>query len=68
MKIFYSIALVIFLVVALPCALYFIRYLASGDDRLRMQALRFYRWSALVALTTFNISIFRHIILIIIHW
>ena len=68
MTVFYWIAFVIFLAVAVPCVLYFARYLASGDDRLRFQAMRFYRWSALVVLTTFNIAIFRHIILIIIHW
>jgi len=46
----------------------FARYLTTGDDRLRFQALRFFRWSSLIVLTTFNVTIFRRIILIIIHW
>ena len=58
-------ALAVFVLTALPCALYFAAYLARGDDRLRAQALRFYRWSALVVLITFNITIFKHIILTI---
>ncbi len=68
MKVFYWIAFAILLTVAIPCVLYFGAYLASGQDRLRLIAVRFFRWSALVVLTTFNIAIFRHIILILIHW
>lgn len=68
MTVFYWIMFVIFLLVAVPCLLYFGRYLATGDDRLRYQATRFFRWSSLVVLTTFNVTIFRRIILIIIHW
>ena len=68
MKVFYWIAFVILLTVAIPCVLYFGAYLASGQDRLRLIAVRFFRWSTLVVLTTFNIAIFRHIILILIHW
>lgn len=47
---------------------FFARYLATGDDRQRYQAVRFFRWSSLVVLTTFNVTIFRRIILIIINW
>ncbi|HRP28102.1 MAG TPA: hypothetical protein PLG77_06690 [Burkholderiaceae bacterium] len=68
MKVFYWIAFIILLTVAIPCVVYFGAYLASGQDRLRLIAVRFFRWSALVVLTTFNIAIFRHIILILIHW
>lgn len=68
MTVFYWIAFVILLAVAIPCVLYFGAYLASGQDRLRFIAVRFFRWSSLVVLTTFNIAIFKHIILIIIHW
>jgi hypothetical protein len=68
MTVFYWIASILFLAVAAPCAFFFARYLATGDDRQRFLAVRFYRWAALVALATFNISIFRRIILIIIHW
>lgn len=68
MTVFYWIAFVILLTVAVPCVLYFGAYLASGQDRLRLIAVRFFRWSSLVVLATFNIAIFRHIVLIIIHW
>lgn len=68
MKVFYWIAFIILLTVAIPCVIYFGAYLASGEDRLRLIAVRFFRWSVLVVLTTFNIAIFRHIILILIHW
>ncbi|MBE2243893.1 MAG: hypothetical protein IAE86_14140 [Burkholderiaceae bacterium] len=68
MKVFYWIAFIILLTVAIPCVVYFGAYLASGQDRLRLIAVRFFRWSALVVLTTFNIAIFRHIILILVHW
>lgn len=68
MTVFYWVAFVVLLTVAVPCVLYFGAYLASGEDRLRLIAVRFFRWSALVVLTTFNISIFRHIIQILIHW
>ena len=62
---FLWVALAVFVLTALPCVLYFGAYLATGDDRLRAQALRFYRWSSLVVLVTFNITIFKHIILTI---
>jgi hypothetical protein len=68
MTVFYWIAFVLFVLVAGPCVFLFARYLTTGDDRLRFQALRFFRWSSLIVLTTFNVTIFRRIILIIIHW
>ena len=68
MNLFLWFALALFVCTALPCVLYFGAYLATGEDRTRLLAVRFYRWSSLVALTTFNISIFKHIILIIINW
>ena len=46
-----------FLAVAAPCAFFFARYLATGDDKQRFQAVRFYRWSALVALTGWLMSV-----------
>jgi len=61
-------ALAVFVLTALPCVLYFGAYLATGEDRFRALALRFYRWSSLVVLITFNITIFKHIILTIINW
>ncbi len=68
MKFFFWFAFVLFMLTAVPCVLYFGAYLATGEDRMREIAVRFFRWSSLVVLITFNITIFRHIILIIIHW
>ena len=68
MTVFYWIAGILFLLTAVPCVLYFGAHLASGAEGPRLMAVRFFRWSSLVVLTTFNIAIFRHIILIIIHW
>jgi len=68
MKYFFWFAFALFVLNAVPCVLFFGSYLAGGEDRKRAIAVRFFRWSALVVLTTFNITIFRHIILIIIHW
>lgn len=61
-------ALVLFVLTALPCVLYFGAYLATGEDRTREISVRFFRWASLVVLVTFNISIFKHIILTIINW
>jgi hypothetical protein len=68
MTVFYWIAGILLLVNAIPCVLYFGAHLASGEERPRLIAVRFFRWSSLVVLATFNISIFRHIILVIVHW
>lgn len=68
MKILFWIALPILLAVAVPSVVFWVRYLASGDEAQRALALRFYRWSALVVLTTFNIAIFSHIVQTIIDW
>jgi len=61
-------ALAVFVLTALPCVLYFGAYLATGEDRTRELSVRFFRWSSLVVLVTFNITIFKHIVLTIIHW
>ena len=62
---FLWIALAFFVAMALPCALYFGAYLGTGTLRFRLLALRFFRWSSLVVLITFNIEIFKHIVLTI---
>lgn len=68
MTVFYWIAGILLLLNAVPCIFFFAAHLASGEERPRLIAVRFFRWSSLVVLTTFNVSIFRHIILILIHW
>jgi hypothetical protein len=68
MTVFYWIAFVVFLIVALPCTILYALYLTSGKEGYRLQALRFYRWMALVALTTFNLAIFAGIIETLVNW
>ena len=68
MTAFYWIALALFVAAAVPAVVMFALYLGSGNDLLRERAVRFYRWAVLVVLITFNITIFKHIILTIIHW
>ncbi len=68
MTVFYWIAFAVFMVVALPCAFLYVRYLLSGKDLYWQQAVRFYRWSALVALATFNFAIFAGIVQTLIDW
>lgn len=68
MNAFLWFALALFVLTAVPCVLYFGAYLSSGENRMREIAVRFFRWSSLVVLITFNITIFKHIILTIIHW
>jgi len=37
-------------------------YLGSGDEEQRLRSVRFYRWSVVVVLGTFNIWIFTRVI------
>ena len=65
---FLWIALALLLLNAVPALVSFALYLGSGSAVWLERALRFYRWSVLVVLTTFNITIFKHIIVTIINW
>ena len=68
MTVFYWIAFVLFVILAVPCVFFFARYLATGDIRLRLQSVRFFRWASLVVLATFNVTIFARIVLILVNW
>jgi hypothetical protein len=68
MTVFYAIALALLLANALPCAWFFGVHLATGQEHPRLTATKFLRWSVLVVLVTFNVTIFRHVILIIVNW
>ena len=65
---FLWVALVLLALTAVPAVVSFVFYLSSGIDLWQERAVRFYRWAVLVVLITFNITIFKHIILTIIHW
>ena len=65
---FFWIALALLVLNAVPAVVSFVLYLGSGDDLWQERAVRFYRWSVLVVLITFNITIFKHIVVTIINW
>lgn len=46
----------------------FALYLGSGSELWRRRAVRFLHWAALVVLATFDFTIFKHIVLTIVHW
>jgi hypothetical protein len=62
MIVFYWVAGILLALTALPSAFFFVLYIVSGEDGCQRRATMFYRWAALVALTTFNIVIFKHVI------
>jgi hypothetical protein len=62
MTVFYWIAGILLALTALPSAFFFVLYIMSGEEGCQRRAAAFYRWAALVALTTFNIVIFKHVI------
>ena len=65
---FLWLALVLFVLCAVPAVVSFALYLSSGIDLWQHRAVRFYRWAVLVVLVTFNFTIFKHIVLTIVHW
>ena len=62
------VACALLLLTAVPALVSFVLYLGSGSSLWQERALRLYRWAVLVVLVTFNITIFKHIILTLVHW
>jgi hypothetical protein len=63
MSIFLWIAGVLFALMAIPAAFYFILYALRGDELLQKRALKFYRWAALIFLLSFNIVVYGNIVI-----
>ncbi|HEY6133865.1 MAG TPA: hypothetical protein VIW70_07810 [Rubrivivax sp.] len=63
MQVFLWTAGVLFALMAIPAAFYFVLYVLRGDDLLQKRALKFYRWAALVFLLTFNIVVYGNIVI-----
>jgi len=63
MLIFYWIAGVLFGLTALPAVGYFIAYLLTGEDGCQRRAVAFYRWATTIALATFNVTLYKYVIL-----
>jgi hypothetical protein len=62
MIVFYWVAGVAIALTAVPALLYFVAYVTTGEDGCQRRALIFYRWALTLALASFNIAIFRHVI------
>jgi hypothetical protein len=62
MTVLYWVSGILLALTALPSAFFFLLYIMSGEDGCQRRAVAFYRWAALVALATFNIVIFKHVI------
>ncbi len=62
MIVFYWIAGIALALTGLPAALFFVLYIATGEEVPHQRALMFYRWFASLFLLTFNLLIWRHIV------
>lgn len=62
MIVFYWVAGVAIALVALPSAIYFGLYLATGEHACDRRARIFARWTVTLALATFDIVIFKHVV------
>lgn len=63
MVVFYWVMGVLLALTALPSAFFFALYLASGEAGCQRRAVAFFRWAKLFGLLTFNVAIWRHVIL-----
>jgi hypothetical protein len=62
MIVFYWVAGIVIALVALPSAIYFALYLATGEPACDRRARIFGRWTATLALAAFDILIFKHVV------
>ena len=65
---FFWIALLLLALTGGAAIVSFALYLGSGIALWQERAVRFFRWAVVVVLATFNIAVFRRIVLILIHW
>ena len=65
---FFWIALLLLALTGGAAIVSFALYLGSGMALWQERAVRFFRWAVVVVLATFNIAVFRRIVLILIHW
>ena len=63
MRVFYWVAGVLLALTALPSAGFFLCYIMTGEDGCQRRAVMFYRWAATVGLLTFNIVLYKYVIL-----
>ena len=65
---FFWIALLLLALTGGAAIVSFALYLGSGMALWQERAVRFFRWAVVIVLATFNIAIFKRIVLTIIHW
>lgn len=58
MKLLFWVSGLLLLLTAVPSAVFFALFLATGESVPKQRAVRFYRWAVVVVLGTFNIVIF----------
>ena len=68
MTLFYWIALSLLVLTGGAAVVSFALYIGSGMTLWQERATRFFRLAVVVVLATFNIAIFKRIVLVIIHW
>lgn len=63
MIVFYWIAGIAFGLTALPAAFFFALYIISGEDGCQRRAVKCYRWASTIFLFSFNVILWKHVIL-----
>lgn len=63
MVVFWWVMGVLFALTAVPTVLYFVLYITTGEEGCERRYKAFYRWALLIFMLTFNITIWRHVIL-----
>jgi hypothetical protein len=63
MRIFYWVAGVLLALTALPSAGFFACYIILGEDGCLVRAKAFYRWAVMVFLFSFNVVLYKYVIL-----
>lgn len=59
---FYWVMGVLLALFGLPALVFFVLYLATGEDGCQHRARFFFQWTRLFGLLTFNVAIWRHVI------
>lgn len=63
MLVFWWVMGILFAATAIPSAFFFVLYLSSGEPGCERRYRFFYRWALLIFMVTFNLTIWRHVVL-----
>jgi hypothetical protein len=67
MTIFYWVMGSLVAITALPSLIFFLLYLATGEDGARERAARLFQWTKVFGLTFFNVGIWGHVVVGLYH-